>query len=213
MRIITTVSAICVAMAAASAAQAGQIGVGDFTSPTIVGFGSPNPTATIPAPLTIGPATFTDANGSNLRWWAPGNGYNDCIGGCVTTDSGPPTALNVALSGGYSLAGLYVGQATPYSLTVSFFDASSNLLGSVVAAGASDGVTFAGWRSDAAKIASISIAASQADGFVVSAQSGYFQANAVPEPAAWAMMIGGFAMAGAALRRNRAGAKRATVLA
>jgi len=31
-------------------------------------------------------------------------------------------------------------------------------------------------------------------------------ANAVPEPATWAMMIGGFAMAGGAMRRRKAGA-------
>jgi len=87
---------------------------------------------------------------------------------------------------------------------VSCFDAGHNLLGTVVASGAADGVTFAGWE-DSGGVAFISIQNPVDNGFFTSAQSGYLQASgAVPEPAAWALMIGGFALAGAALRRRSA---------
>jgi len=47
----------------AGAAQAGQIGVGDFTAPVITGFGSPNPTAVVGEPLGIANYTFTSSGG------------------------------------------------------------------------------------------------------------------------------------------------------
>lgn len=201
MRNISKLMAVSLAVIAASSAQAAQIGVGDFTSPTIVGFGNPNPTALVPSPLTVGPATFTDGTDS-VVWWQAGNGFNDCIGGCVTTNTFGLGTLNVDLDQGYAQVGLFVGQATAYSLDVSFYDASNNLLGTVVAAGPNDGVTFAGWRSEGASIASVRIVNAFDNNFRIAAQSGYFQA-AVPEPATWAMMIGGFGLIGGIARRTR----------
>jgi hypothetical protein len=187
-----------------SAAQAGQINVGDFTSPTTVGFGNPGSTAFVGEPLVIGPASFTDQDSSSLIWWAAGNGYNDCIGGCVTTGSYGAGALEVALSSGYEMVGLYVGQATPYSLSVNFYDASNVLLGTVLASGASDGVTFAGWQSVGNPIASVRIVNPTENDFVIAAQSGLFQLVAgVPEPGTWAMMLLGFGAIGVAMRRQK----------
>ena len=199
MNKLSTFAVVCLAATSSSAVYAAQVGVGDFNVPAI-GFGNPNPTAVVPSPLTIGPATFTDGTDS-VVWWQAGNGFNDCIGGCVTTNTFGLGSLNVALDQGYAQVGLYVGQATAYSLDVSFYDAANNLLGTVVAAGAVDGVTFAGWRTDGAAIASVRIVNAVDNGFRVAAQSGYFQA-AVPEPATWAMMIGGFGLVGGAMRRR-----------
>jgi hypothetical protein len=194
--------AAAAALTLAGAAQAGPITLGDFTSPVTTGFGNPNPTATVPTPLSIDNYTFTTAVDPNVRWWAAGNGFNDCVNGCVTDNDG--LGLNVDLGGGFALAGLFVGQAAPYSVDVSFFDAGHSLLGTVNASGASDGVTFAGWESAVDKVASIELRLPGGpDGFVISAQSGVLQA-AVPEPAAWALMVGGFVLAGGLLRRPRA---------
>jgi len=191
----------------AGAAQAGAIGVGAFTAPVVTGFGNPGPTANIGEPLGIANYTFTSSGGDGLIWWGA-NGFNDCIGGCVTTSlsatGNSPYSLDVDLGGAFALAGLYVGQATAYSLDVSFFDLGHALLGTVNVTGAGDGVSFAGWESDLNKVASIQITNQVADNFVISAQSGYLQANGgVPEPASWALMISGFGLAGAALRRRR----------
>jgi len=192
----------------AGAAQAGAIGVGAFTAPVITGFGNPAPTAVVAEPLGIANYTFTTPAATNLIWWQAGNGFNDCVGGCVTTTLNTvgtsPYSLDVDLGGAFALAGLYVGQATAYSLDVSFFDAGHALLGAVNVAGGGDGVSFAGWESDLNKVASIQVTNQTADNFVISAQSGYLQANGgVPEPASWALMISGFGLAGAALRRRR----------
>lgn len=195
---------VLAAVAAASlagAANAGQIGIVDFTSPVITGFGNPDATGPVAEPLVISNYSFSAPGGDGLIWWQAGNGFADCVGGCVTDNSA--LALNVDLGGSYALAGLYVGQATAFSLNVAFFNAAHLLLGNVNATGAGDGVAFAGWESDADKIASIEITKLVENNFFVSAQSGYLQANGgVPEPAAWSLMIMGFGLAGAALRRR-----------
>lgn len=203
--------AACAVLATASVGEAAQIGIGDFTSPTIVSFGRPGPSDFATEPLTVGPATFTDASASiNVIWWGPDNPYNDCIGGCVTTDSAGITTLNVDIAPGYNMVGFYVGQATLYALEVSFYDSASNLLGTVVAGGPDDGVTFAGWRNEAGTIGSISIFNPLNNGYRVAAQSGYFEnEEAVPEPATWAMLLVGFGFAGAAIRRGRISVARA----
>jgi hypothetical protein len=193
--------AAAAALSLAGAAHAAQITTADFTSPVITGFGNPNPTAVVPEPLDISNYSFTSANADGLQWWQAGNGFNDCVGGCVTDLDG--VGLHVDLGGSFALAGLYVGQATAFSLNVDFFDAAHTLLGTVVATGAGDGVSFAGWEDDTNKVAFIDVTLPVADGFKVSAQSGYLQANGgVPEPAAWALMIGGFGLAGGMLRRR-----------
>ena len=192
-----------VLVTSSSPLPAAQITVGDFTSPTSVGFGSPNPTAFVTQPLTVGNSTFSTPGGGNLIWWGAANPYNDCIGGCVTNAIFTADTLIVDLSSPYALAGLFVGQATAYSLTVGFYDATNTLLGTVNASGAGDGVSFAGWQSDAAPITSIHITNPVSDNYVISAQSGLFQTSAVPEPATWAMMLIGFGAAGLSLRRKR----------
>ena len=195
--------AAAAALSLAGAAHAAQITTGDFTSPVITGFGNPNATALVPDGLVISNYTFNSADATGLQWWQAGNGFNDCVGGCVTDTDG--VGLQVDLGGSFALAGLFVGQATAFSLNVDFFDASHTLLGSVVAAGPGDGVAFAGWEDDINKVAFINVNLPVADGFKVAAQSGYLQANGgVPEPDAWALMITGFGLAGATLRRRAA---------
>lgn len=193
------VLAFVAAGSVACAAQAAEIGVGDFTSPVIQGFGNPNSTGGAAAPLAIANYAFTSFEGPNLLWYSANNDFNNCVGGCVAGLGG---GLNVDLGGDYALAGLYVGQVTAYSLNVSFYNAANVLLGTVVASG-DDGLSFAGWESAGDKIASIKIAQGLENTYLVVAQSGYLQAGAaVPEPAAWALMIAGFGLAGAALRRR-----------
>ncbi len=186
-------------------AQAAQVGVGAFTSPTTVSFGNPGAPGSYsvePEGLAIAPVVFTTASGNNLRWWGAGTVFNDCVGGCVTTNDGPPSTLTATLTQSYNMVGLYVGQATAFDLAVSFFDTANVFLGTVNVSGPSDGVAFAGWES-ANAIGRVDIVNSTANGFVLSAQSGLFQNSAVPEPATWAMMILGFGIVGSTLRRRR----------
>ncbi len=196
-RAASVAASLCVAT---SATLAGPIGIGDFASPVIQGFGNPSPTALASQPLSIGPVTFTSTSSTSLQWWAANNVHLDCIGGCVANNSSGVGNLIVTLDGEYDLAGLYVGQATAFSLTVSFFDASSNLLGSVAASGPGDGVAFAGWEDTQFGVKRIVISNSASNGFVVAAQSGYFQREAVtsvPEPSTSAVALLALALLGA----------------
>ncbi|MBO9576367.1 MAG: PEPxxWA-CTERM sorting domain-containing protein [Sphingobium sp.] len=203
MNIYSKLAAACSLALVASTAQAAAIGVGDFTSPTIVGFGNPgNGVANVATPLVIGPVSITDPDAATVWWWGADNAYNDCVGGCVTTSHFTPGTLKFTLADEVAMAGFYVGQATAFSLTVSFFDAGDNLLGSVIAAGAGDGVAFAGWQSLGAGIKSVTVANVVPNSFVTATRSAYLQA-AVPEPASWALMIAGFALVGAGLRGRR----------
>ena len=186
------------------AVHAAQIGVGDFTAPTTVGFGNPGAPGgydLVPEGLVIAPVTFTTANATGIRWWGGGTVFNDCIGGCVTTDDNINT-LTATLNQSYNMVGLYVGQATAYDLAVSFYDTANALLGVVNVSGASDGVSFVGWEHTSA-IGRVDIANAVPNTFVVAAQSGLFQNSAIPEPATWALLIAGFGMIGATLRRRR----------
>ena len=196
-------------LAAPYAAQAAQVGAGAFTAPTTVSFGNPGVPGAYsfePEGLAIAPVVFTTASGAGLRWFGGGNGFNDCIGGCVTTNDFGPSTLIATLNQSYNMVGLYVGQAGAFDLAVSFFDTANVLLGTVNVSGASDGVAFAGWESSST-IGRVGIVNASSNGFVLAAQSGLFQNAAVPEPATWAMLILGFGAVGGAMRRRLASAK------
>ncbi len=181
-------------------AWAAPIGVAAFTTP-VQSFGSPTPTHTVSTPLTIGPITFTTPGGNNqLLWWQAGNGFNDCVGGCVT-NSNSNTPLQLTLSSPDALAGVYVGQAASYTLNVGFYDAGNVLLGTVSATG-NNGVSFAGWESGADKIASIIVSLPVTDLQVISVQSGYFETD-VPEPVSLALLGTGLVGVAAVWRRKR----------
>jgi hypothetical protein len=191
--------------AAASQAQAAEIDLGDFSNPTIVGFGNPAAPGgyTVESEgLAISPVVFTTSNSSGLRWWGAGTGFQDCIGGCVTSHAFGLGTLVATLSTSFDRVGFFVGQADAFSLDVSFFDTANTLLGTVNATGPGDGVDFVGWQTDGLRIGRVEIANSTNGSFVVAAQSGYFE-NAVPEPATWAFMLLGFGLVGGSMRAAR----------
>lgn len=97
------------------------------------------------------------------------------------------------------------GHSANGSLTLSVFDINMNLLDTALN-GAPNGVygrsTFSILR-PTADIAFFRISGSDSYGVNQVVLDGLVPNNPVPEPATWAMMIGGFALAGAAMRRRR----------
>lgn len=97
---------------------------------------------------------------------------------------------------------ILAGNTSPQALTLSVFGIGGNLLGTTQGIGGNSGpYTITRGSAD---IAFFSIGGSDTFG-VESVTLGDLVAarGAVPEPATWAMMIGGFALAGASMRRRK----------
>jgi hypothetical protein len=131
---------------------AGQIGQGDFVSPSVFNFnglGLPNDSTT---PIVLGGNTYsTDDN--DLRYYA--YGANSCVDGeCIgsNTDAG---YIDIVFATPVLRAGGWVGIS---SGNVQFFNESDVLLGTVpVTAIYTSSIDFAGWQADTGLIKRIRI--------------------------------------------------------
>ena len=97
--------------------------------------------------------------------------------------------------------GIYVGSGGAFSYTADYLDADNKLIDSqtIVIAG--------GVYGKLARLGTFSSVKISSSGsyFVADDLSFDLQVTSVPEPATWALMIGGFGMVGGAMRRRQAG--------
>jgi PEP-CTERM motif len=185
------------ALAVPTAALAGSVDISHFGAPSVNtpqfdSLGSDN--ITFPSsPYALGLATYSSSSGITVWGSGPdaGGGYPDCAGGCVTNQYSQD--LSFELNKAYGAIGVYVGQATAYTLDVSFYDASSNLLGTIEVSNSNDGggLSFVGWASGSG-VESVSIYNPYSNEWDVAAANIYVSSG-VPEPSTWAMMLLGFA--------------------
>jgi hypothetical protein len=208
MRRFLVISTMIVALP--SAVMAGPVPISSFGAPSVSqpqfdSLGSGNVTNES-SPFTLGIATYSSSSGSIQVWGSgPGGGFADCVGGCVTNGFFPD--LSISLNHAYGAVGLYVGQATSYTLDVSFFSASHALLGTEVVSNSSSGggLSFVGWA-DGSGVQTVDIVNPTPNSFDVSAASIY---TAVPEPSTWALMLSGLGGLGfVGYRQRRKGASR-----
>lgn len=214
MKTLLVTCAIAIALPAT--AVAGSVGIGAFGAPSVSqtqfdSLGSGNVTNEV-SPFALGIATYSSDSGTIQVWGSgPGAGFADCNGGCVT--NGFEQELDVSLNHAYGAVGLFVGQATPYTLDVSFLSASNVVLGSEVVSNTNSGggLSFVGWASGAG-VQTVDITNPNANNFDVSAAS-IFTASGAPEPASWALMLLGVGGIGAGLRLARGRAEGAATAA
>jgi len=183
------------------------------------GAGGPLSTETFEGQALGDPGTLSIAGGANVTWTAPN--FGDGFSGVSTTTFGNVYGYDVTNSGRGKWLGFPGGSATftfgsgvnafgmwltglqtvfTSALTVSFNDGTSQVFNLPV--DVNGGAQFWGLHDDRT-FASVSISNTSNDAWGVDDVS-YGGGGGVPEPAAWALMIGGFGLAGAALRRRRA---------
>jgi hypothetical protein len=197
MKALLALTALALALGLPTAALAGSVDMSHFGAPSVStpqfdSLGSDN--ITFPSsPYTLGIASYSSSSGITLWGSGPdaGGEYPDCAGGCVTNQYSQD--LSFELNKAYGAVGLYVGQATAYTLDVSFYDASSNLLGTIDVGNSNGegGLSFVGWASGSG-VKSVSIYNPYSNEWDVSAANIYVSSG-VPEPSTWAMMLLGFA--------------------
>ena len=219
LRAILAASAAVVAIAAALPASAGII-TAPTAGDTFVTFPSLNVFG--PGPETLIPGmTWTSTNvstqGGSVFGYSFGYGF-----GSNGTSSFNVTGLNDS-SNVYSLAqpdSMEFDFASPIfevgavlnwypnagdNASIAFYDSGNNLLGSldVMTAGVNNVApnSFYGFNSGGPAISRFVLT----DGYIAAINGISVGGNpAIPEPSTWALMIGGFGLAGAALRRRRA---------
>jgi hypothetical protein len=122
----------------------------------------------------------------------------------VTNVDGRIVQLGTTSQGVTSYLQILAGSAAPGALTLSAFDINGLLLETAVGAGSTGPFTISRATAD---IAFFSIGGSDTFGVQSVSLETPILSGAVPEPATWAMMIGGFGMVGGAMRRRRVSAK------
>jgi hypothetical protein len=148
------------------------------------------------SPFTVGDLSFVEG-GQNLIGGIDGYGMLRAL---FTDNYVAGTTINIA--GSYSLFGLNAANffsADTVNFTVTT-NAGEYFLTSPVLSGAGGGaLTFVGFRADAGEyFTSVNVYSPNATGFT-DVQLGV---AGVPEPASWAMLIAGFGLVGATMRRR-----------
>ena len=192
-------------LAAPVAAQAGPIGIGDFsgseTVSTYDGLGLP---FTNSAPVVIDGNSYTTDDGF-LRYSSTFD--PDCTNECIGNNSDLGW-IDVALGGPATRVGALVGgDRVSYTGFVEFFDVSDVLLGSVNFGG-NTGLIFAGWE-DAGGISRMRVTDTASNGLITHMEDLRFEGRAVndpgptpvPAPATLGLLIGGLAALG--MRRRK----------
>lgn len=208
--------------AACAAICAGSANASVITSAQAAYIPFANLNAFTSGPVTVAPGiTWTSTNVSNQGGSVYGysNGYGFGSNGLDfqnlvgLNDSfdfyGVSDSMTFAFANPVSSIGAFINWYAPTQATTSIavYDSSMTLIESLnVAAGGVNLVTpnsFYGFSSPTANISYFVLT----DGYIAALSGlnggGINGTPAVPEPAAWAMMIGGFALAGATIRRRK----------
>jgi hypothetical protein len=182
----------------AGSANAGQIGVGAFVTPTVEDFESLSLAFTNPTPLVLNGVTYNTDTGT-YRYFPTGSSFPDCFSACISTDS-DTGFIDVAFATPFTMAGAYVGADTSdWTATADFYDASNTWLGSVSLSSAAASNLFAGWESDAG-ISRIRFTDTSANFYVLTLDD-VTRESPVPEPASLILLSTG--VLGMAARRRR----------
>ncbi len=162
------------------------------------------------ASLTIGRVTYTSL-GSLVSTAGPNNS-----GGHIYTPNGTPGLLSfnpvnhryypilATIAGGTNFVSIELGTfgGAANTLFLSAYDAGGNFIGSVYDSYSSLSITIKTLSFSAPYIGSVAFGSQYPNAGTV-ADNFAFETG-VPEPASWAMLIAGFGLIGAALRRKRA---------
>jgi hypothetical protein len=176
-------------------AVASQVQRSDFSPAAVVQtYDGLNLIGSPATPLVIGADTYASNNG--LARYLGGEALGT-TGGAFGTQS-ELGWVDITLATPALRAGMDVGLNFPWTIDVSFFDASNSLLAALRLSGEANQPQFAGWQSDNALIRRVRVADPKTDNLIV-AFDDFIQE--VPEPNALGLVV----MAGAlpAARRQR----------
>jgi len=197
MRLMTLALAAISGTLLTRGAHAGPITQSVFTNTAVISdlnnLAIPNP-GNVAAPLTVGIFTFTTDDGQ-LRYANFGSNNSPALGN--NTDLG---FINISLATGVTRFGFDVGLAGPAqsnSETVSFFDTSDILLGTIAISSAG-GFTFVGFDAGSGLIGRALITDTDANSSVVTIDN--LEVQNIPEPPTVILLLSGLAALAGTMR-------------